>query len=196
LKRIAASAAVVAALLVSGCGPKAITVGSKPFPSEKAVFTDASGKERVDLPGAEEPLRLVMLDFPWCPACGDAWASVQEARKTFPPGTVRLYRILFDQEILLTPEGRREVPPLHATPPPSPEGPGGDAPDPGTVTLTALPGAFRGAYRVSQAPVLLLLDRYGTVSRRWIGYSTGLTGELSEEVRKRSSVPSSLPLGK
>jgi hypothetical protein len=195
LNRIAAPAAIVAALLVSGCGPKAITVGSKPFPSEKAVFTDASGRERVDLPEAEEPLRLVMLDFPWCPACGDAWASVQEARKTFPPGTVRLYRVLFDQEIAFTYEGRREVPPLESTPPPSPGAPG-DSPDPDAVTLTALPGAFRGTYRVSQVPVLLLLERDGTVRRRWLGFSTALSGELSEEVRRRSPAPSSLPPGK
>jgi hypothetical protein len=195
LKRIGAPAAIVAVLLVSGCGPKAITVGSRPFPSEKAVFTDASGKELVDLPGAEEPLRLVMLDFPWCPACGDAWASVREARKTFPPGTVRLYRILFDQEVSLTAEGRREVPPLRSTPPPAPEGPG-DAPDPDAVTLTALPGAFGGTYRVSHAPVLLLLDGDGVVRRRWRGFSTGLSGELSEEVRRRFPAPSSLPPGK
>jgi hypothetical protein len=195
LNRIAAPAAIVAALLLSGCGPKAITVGSRPFPSEKAVFTDASGKGLVDLPSAEEPLRLVMLDFPWCPSCGDAWVSVQKARETFPRGTVRLYRILFDREISLTPEGRREVAPLHSSPIPSPGGPS-EAGDPDVVTLTALPGPFRAEYRVGQAPVLLLLARDGTVERRWIGYSTALSAELSEEVRKRLPAPEPLPPGK
>jgi hypothetical protein len=61
--------------------------------------------------------------------------------------------------------------------------------DPGALkvtTLSALPGAFREEFRVSQGPVLLLLDAEGKVERRWIGYSTGLSRELSSEIRNRS----------
>ncbi len=182
--RFAAPAAIAAALLLAGCGPKAITVGSRPFPAEMPVFVDASGTELAALPGAGEPLRLVMLDFPWCPACGDAWKSVEEARRTFPPATVRVYRIRFEREVLLTPEGKRQVPPLQ----PGPAAPAGQeaAADRDVVTLTALPGAFGKEYRVRQAPVLLLIGRDGVVIRRWVGFSEGLAGELSEEVRRRS----------
>lgn len=193
MSRIAAPAAIAAALLVFGCGPKAITVGSRPFPAEKAVFTDASGEELRELPPAAEPLRLLVLDFPWCPACGDAWTAVREACGTFPPGTVRVYRILFDREVSLTPEGRRAVPPLVSTSPPPSDGP--ETP-PATVTLTALPGAFAREFRVRQAPVLLLLESDGTVARRWTGFSRELADDLSGEIRNRSSVPSPLPPGK
>jgi len=193
LSRIAAPAAIAAALLLCGCGPKAITVGSRPFPAEKPVFTDASGTERMDLPAATEPLRLVLLDYPWCPACGDAWGAVRQAGGTLPPGSVRVYRILFDREVLLTPQGRQGVPPLVSLAP-SPSG--GPEPSPATITLAALPGAFAKEFRVRQVPVLLLLDRDGTVIRRWNGFSRELAAELSEEVRKRSSAPSPLPPGR
>jgi hypothetical protein len=189
LIRFAAPAAIVAALLLSGCGPKAITVGSKPFPAKRAVFTDASGQELKSLPGANEPLRLVMLYFPWCPACGDAWGAVREAQEAFPAGTVGVYRILFDREVLLTLEGKQQVPPLQ----PAPAGGPATSPDSGAVTLTALPGAFGGAYRVSQAPVIFLLDGDGTVARRWVGFSRNLFGELSEEIRTRSPALSPRP---
>ena len=79
------------------------------------------------------------------------------AAAPFPPGTVRVYRVLFDRETVLSPAGRQEVPPLH--PPPLPEGDGPE--DPGALkvtTLTALPGEFRKEFRVSHGPVLLLLD--------------------------------------
>lgn len=188
-------AVLLAALLVSGCGPKSITVGSRPFPSKKAVFTDASGKALADLPGSKEPYRLVVLDFPWCPACGDAWKSVREAIATAPPGSIRVYRVLFDREISLSPDGKREVPPLRPAPHPWAEGPV-DAGDSPVTTLTALPGVFQEEFRVNQSPVLLLFERDGTVARRWNGYSTSLAGELSAEIRKRFPAPSALPPGK
>ncbi len=189
-------AVLFAALLVSGCGPKAITVGSRPFPSEKAVFTDAAGKTLSDLPGPREPVHLVMLDFPWCPACGDAWKSVRKAASTVPPGSVRMYRILFDREILLSSGGKREVPPMRPAPPPWPEGTGGAEEDSPVTTLTALPGAFQEEFRVNQSPVLLLFDGDGTVARRWNGYSTSLAADLAAELRKRFPAPSALPPGK
>lgn len=184
-------AALAVALLLPACGPKAITVGSRPFPSGRPVFTDASGSPLEALPAAKEPWRLVLLDFPWCPACADAWKAVVEAFPSFPPGTVHAYRVRFDRETLISRAGRREVPPLLPAPR---EAPGaGSLP---VTTLTALPGAFLEEYRLSQAPVLLLLSPEGMVARRWTGYAVGLAGELSAEVRKRSPHPSSLPPGR
>jgi hypothetical protein len=193
--REAVLAALIAALALSGCGPKAITVGSRPFPSGTAVFTDAAGRALTDLPDSEEPFRLVVLDFPWCPPCEDAWKSVREALETVPPGTVHPYRILFDREISLSAAGKRETAPMHSTPPPWPDpSPGGT--ERNVTTLIALPGVFREEFRVNQAPVLLLIGRGGTVERRWNGYSTGLVKDLSSEFRKRSPAPSALPPGR
>ena len=116
------------------------------------------------------------------------------AAKPFPPGTVRVYRVLFDRETALSPAGRREVPPL--LPASLPEGDGSEDPGALTVTtLTALPGEFRKEFRVSDGPVLLLIDAKGTVERRWIGFSAGMSRELSSEIRKRSRVPSPRPPG-
>lgn len=193
--RIALPAAVVAALLLPACGPKAIAVGSRPFSADRAVFVDAAGKERASLPPAAEPVRLVLLDFPWCPACQDVWMSVREATLAVPRGTVRIYRILFDRETIYAPSGTREVAPLKPAPPPWFDGPGG-AGISGVTTLTALRGAFGKEYRVSQGPVLLLLEADGTVAMKWTGYSTSLPVELAAELKKRSPAPSPLPPGK
>jgi hypothetical protein len=185
LRKGSSLAALIAGLLLTaGCGPKAITVGSRPFPAPHPVFSDASGKALEALPADGGTLRLVFLEFPWCPACADVWRAVRTAAAPFPPGTVRIYRVLFDRETVLTSAGRREVPPFH--PAPLPEG---DAPeDPGALevtTLTALPGEFRKEFRVSHGPLLLLLGTEGTVERRWIGFSGGMSGEISSEFRKR-----------
>ncbi len=182
-------ASLAAALPLSGCGPKAITVGSRPFPSEKAVFADASGKPLSDLPDSGEQLRLVLIDFPWCQPCADAWKSVRGALETAPAGSVRIYRILFDREILIAASGKGETAPMRPVPPPWPdyrEGAGG----PEVTTLTAFPGVFREEFRVNQAPVLLLIGRDGTVARRWNGYSTNLGEDLSSELKKRDPAPS------
>jgi len=195
LRKGAHVAALIAGLLLAaGCGPKAITVGSRPFPAARPVFSDASGKTLDALPAADGTIRLVFLEFPWCPACADVWKAVRIAAKPFPQGTVRVYRVLFDRETVLTPDGRKEVPPLR--PAPLPEGDGPE--DSGTLeitTLTALPKEFREEFRLSQAPVLLLLDPDGKVARRWIGYSVGMSRELASEIRKRSRVPSLPPAG-
>jgi hypothetical protein len=195
LRKAAPSAALIAGLLlVAGCGPKAITVGSRPFPAERPVFSDASGKALDALPADDGAIRLVFLEFPWCPACADVWRAVRVAAKPFPPGTVRVYRVLFDREMVLSPAGRREVPPLH--PASLPEGGGPEDPAALKVTtLTALPGEFRKEFRVSYGPVLLLLDSEGTVERRWIGFSAGMSRELSSEIRERSRVLSPRPPG-
>jgi hypothetical protein len=195
LRKGAPLAALIAGLLLTaGCGPKAITVGSRPFPTKHPVFSDASGKALEALPEADGTIRLVFLEFPWCPPCADVWRAVRTAATPFPPGTVRIYRVLFDRETVLSPAARREVPPLH--PAPLPEG---DAPeDPGALkvtTLAALPGEFRKEFRVGNGPVLLLLDAEGTVERRWIGFSAGMSRELSSEFRKRSLVLSPRPPG-
>ena len=195
MRKGASFAALIAGLLlVAGCGPKAIAVGSRPFPAKHPVFSDASGKALEALPPDGGTIRLVFLEFPWCPACADVWRAVRTAAAPFPPGTVRIYRVLFDRETVLSPAGRREVPPLHPAPLP-----GGDAPeDPGALevtTLTALPGEFRKEFRVSQGPLLLLLDAEGKVERRWIGFSAGMSGELSSEFRKRSLLLSPRPPG-
>jgi len=195
LRKAASSAALIAGLLLmAGCGPKAITVGSRPFPAERPVFSDASGKPLDALPADDGAIRLVFLEFPWCPACADVWRAMRVAAKPFPPGTVRVYRVLFDRETALSPAGRREVPPLH--PASLPEGDAAEGSGALTVTtLTALPGEFRKEFRVSDGPVLLLLDAKGTVERRWVGFSAGMSGELSSEIRERSRVPSPRPPG-
>ena len=188
------AALIAGLLLMAGCGPKAITVGSRPFPAARPIFSDASGKTLDALPAADGTIRLVFLEFPWCPACADVWKAVRIAAKPFPQGTVRVYRVLFDRETALSPAGRRVVPPL--LPDPLPEGDGPE--DPGTLnvtTLTALPGEFRKEFRLSQGPVLLLFGAEGTVERRWIGYSAGMSRELSSEIRKRSPALSPRPPG-
>ncbi len=192
MRRIAL-AALFAALPLIGCGPKAITVGSRPFPPEKPVFADESGKALPDLPDSGEPIRLVLIDFPWCPPCGDAWKSVRAALGGAPPGTVRAYRILFDREISIAASEKTETPPMRPVPPPWP-GCRVDGVNPEVTTLTAIPGAFLEAFRVNQAPMLLLIDRDGKVMRRWVGYSTNLGEELSSELRKPAPPgPSSPP---
>jgi len=195
LRKAASLGALIAGLLLmAGCGPKAITVGSRPFPAERPVFSDASGKTLAALPADDGAIRLVFLEFPWCPACADVWKAMRVAANPFPPGTVRVYRVLFDRETVLSPAGRREVPPL--LPASLPEGDA--AKDSGALTvttLTALPGEFRKEFRVSDGPVLLLLDAKGTVERRWVGFSPGMSGELSSEIRERSRVPSPHPPG-
>ena len=192
MKHLAALIAVL--LLLAGCGPKSITVGTRPFPAAHPVFSDSSGKALDALPPADGRIRLVFLEFPWCPACLDVWRAIRIAAKPFPQGTVRVYRVLFDRETVLSPAGRKEVPPLY--PPPLPEG---DDPE-GTAaleitTLTALPAAFHEEFRVSHGPVLLLLDAEGTVEMRWIGFSVGISRELSREIRKRFPVVSPRPPG-
>jgi len=190
LRKAASLGALIAGLLLmAGCGPKAITVGSRPFPAERPVFSDASGKTLAALPADDGAIRLVFLEFPWCPACADVWKAMRVAANPFPPGTVRVYRVLFDRETVLSPAGRREVPPL--LPASLPEGDAAEDSGALTVTtLTALPGEFRKEFRVSDGPVLLLLDAKGTVERRWVGFSPGMSGELSSEIRERSRVPS------
>jgi hypothetical protein len=195
LRKGAPFAALIAGLLLTtGCGPKAITVGSRPFPAGHPVFSDASGKALEGLPEADGTIRFVFLEFPWCPPCADVWTAMRTAAATFPPGTVRIYRVLFDREAVLSPTGRQEVPPLHPA-----HRTGGDAPeDPGALevtTLSALPGEFGKEFRVSNGPVLLLLDAEGKVEKRWIGFSNGMAGELSSEIMIRSLVPSPRPPG-
>ena len=188
------AALIAGLLLMAGCGPKAITVGSRPFPAARPIFQDTSGKALEALPPTEEKVRVVFLEFPWCPACADVWRAVHTAAKPFSPGTVRVYRVLFDRETMLSPAGRREVSPLR--PAPLPEG--DDPEDPGVLrvtTLTALPDGFRKEYRVSQGPVLLLLDAEGKVEKRWIGFSAGMSRELASGIRKRSRALSPRPPG-
>lgn len=152
-------------------------------------MADGSGRERTDLPPAPEPARLVMLDFPWCPECGRAWEAIREAAGALPPGTLHVYRILFDRERLLTAGGAAEVPPMQPAPPPALVDSEGSAVP--VTTLTALPRRFRAEFRVSHVPVLLLLDAKGVVARRWVGHSPSLGGAIAEEVRKTTGAPPS-----
>ena len=119
---------------------------------------------------------------------------MRTAAAPFPPGTVRVYRVLFDRETVLSPAGRQEVPPLRPAPLPEGDGPGDLSPLMIT-TLTALSGKFHEEFRVSQGPVVLLLNAEGKVERRWIGFSVGMSRELSSEIRKRSVVLSPRPPG-
>jgi hypothetical protein len=170
----------VVLLLCGACGPRSLSVRSVPFPTEKPVFVDAAGAALRHLPDDPEPVRLVLLDFPWCTPCAEAWAALQEASRSVPPGSARIYRVLFDRERLLTGAGERDAPPLRPVP----------AADAGTfpvTTLTAFPDAFRGTFRVEDAPVLLLLDGNGRIIRRWTGYSPSLAAAVAAAVTSLSS---------
>lgn len=148
-----------------------------PFPSKVAVFTDETGTPRVDLPASAEPLRLLYLDFPWCPPCADAWKAVADASRSVPGGRVRVYRILFDREKFDTARGTAETAPMRRAPaPPELAFP--------VTTLTALPVAFRERYRVEQAPTLLLADASGTILKRWVGYFPGLSESIRDEISR------------
>jgi hypothetical protein len=190
-----ALAGFLAALLCTACSSKSFSVGSVPFPAQNPVFVDALGAPQSGLPESLEPFRLILLDYVWCPPCAETRKAIRGASRAIPEGSVRVYRILFDRETLYSPGETREVPPLSSSPPPGFEGRGG-AGSSRVTTLTALPAAFRKEYRVTQGPVLLLLDANGAVSRKWTGYSTSLTEELVAEIRKRSPAPSPLPPGK
>ena len=72
-------ALIAGLLLLAGCGPKAITVGSRPFPTKHPVFSDASGKAIEALPEVDGTIRLVFLEFPWCTACADVWRAMRTA---------------------------------------------------------------------------------------------------------------------
>jgi hypothetical protein len=183
--RRAAKALVLAAVFSFGCGAKVLSVGPVPFPAEKPVFVGETGEETASLPRFPEPLRLVFLDSPWCPQCGEAWEAIKAAASTFPPGSIRVYRIRFDSERIYEREGSRETAPFHpaAAPPGMTTGKPGPAPLPVT-TLRALPGPFQKQFRVPQTPVLLLLDQKGTIAKRWTGSSPSLAASLGEEVRR------------
>jgi hypothetical protein len=182
--RAAAAVPAVVLLLYAACGPRSLSVRSVPFPSEKPVFVDAAGAELRRLPDDPEPARLVLLDFPWCNPGAETWTALREASRTVPPGSARVYRILFDRERLLTGARERDAPPLRAVP-------AADAGALPVTTLTAVPGAFRDAFRVEEAPVLLLLDRDGRIVRRWIGYSPSLAAAVASAV---TGLSSSFPL--
>ncbi len=131
------AALIAGLLLMGGCGPKAITVGTRPFPTERPVFSDSSGNPLKGLPEADGAIRFVFLEFPWCPVCEDVWKALRTAAAPFPPGTVRTYRVLFDRETMLSPAGRQVVAPLQ--PAPLPEGGSDSSGTLQVVTLTAFP---------------------------------------------------------
>ncbi len=178
-------AAVGVALLAAGCGGRTLAAGAVPFPAEKAVFVDGQGRPLRSLPATPEPLKLVVLDFPWCPPCAEAWKAVRTASGALGPGAVHVYRIVFDRERFFTRDGVSVVPPLH--PAAREEAPAAASPAPAVTTLTAVPDAFRKEYEVEQAPVILLLSAGGKVIKRWTGYSSSLSASLEAEVRRASA---------
>ncbi len=178
----AALACVFAALLLAACSRNVLSVGSVPFPAQKAVFADASGQPQAGLPDSQEPLRLILLDYVWCPPCADAWKAISAASREIPEGSVRVYRVLFDRERLISGEGSDEVAPLRQPAPP----------DAGTLpvtTLAALPRAFKEQFGPAQAPLLLLTDRGGKVLKRWTGFSSALSADIANEIKRLSSAP-------
>lgn len=177
-----AVAGLLAALFCAGCGAKTFPVGSVAFPAGKPVFMDSSRQLRADLPDSPEPYRLILLDYAWCPPCADVWKAIRDASREIPPGSVHVYRILFDRERLLDHEGATEAAPLR---PPS-RADAGDLPE---TTVIALPGAFRERFGPSQAPVLLLTEREGKVLQRWIGASPALSAAIVSEIKRVSSSP-------
>lgn len=179
-------AAAAACLVAAACGPRSLSVKSAPFPAGKPVFVSAAGAPVRELPPAPEPVRLVLLDFPWCSACTDAWGAVRAASRSVPAGKVRVYRVVFDRERLFEGTKIREVPPLRPTPPP-------DAGAFPVTTVTAVPRAFLEEYRVEQVPVLLLLDARGRIGKRWSGFSPAMPAEIAAEVNRLLAAP--LPPG-
>lgn len=175
--------------LFTGCGAKSISVGSIPFPAKKPVFLTGDGKKTAGLPQSSEPIRLVFLDSPWCPQCVEAWGALVSATSTFPPGSVHIYRILFDREKIYAQGENREVAPLDGSARPGTTDFPSHAALPAVTTLTALPEPFQDQFQVGQVPVILLLDEPGLVKKRWTGYSPSMRDQLAEEVRRRTGSP-------
>jgi hypothetical protein len=182
-RAVAAGVLAVAALaaLVAGCGGRRLAAGTVPFPADKPVFLDGDGNPLLDLPAGPEPLRLVVLDFPWCPPCAEAWKAARAAAGSLPPGTLRVYRILFDRERFFARGGVSVVPPLDTA---ARTEAAAVSRTFEIVTLTAIPDAFRAKYEVGQAPVVLLLAADGKVIRRWTGHSPSLSAAIAEEIRR------------
>lgn len=185
---------LVPLVFLAGCGARSISVGSVPFPAKKPVFLTGTGEKTTGLPPSSEPVRLLFFDAPWCPQCAEVWDALQSASSTFPPGSVHIYRILFDREKYYAKNGRSEVSPLdlsgspETTNLPSPSG------IPAVTTLTVLPDPFRDQFQVDRVPLLFLLDEAGTVEERWTGYSPDLRNQVAKAVRQRRKSP--LPTGK
>lgn len=180
---LAAGVAVfLASALCAGCGPKSFGVGSVPFPAPKSVFVDSSGEPQSGLPDSAEPLRIILLDYVWCPPCADVWKAIRDASLEIPEGSVRVYRILFDRERRLDREGTAEAAPLHPAAP-------ADAGALPVTTVAALPGPFGKQFEPEQAPILLLTDRSGKVLKRWTGASPSLSAAIAAEVRRLTSAP-------
>jgi len=193
--RVAAGGRILAGVLavwmsagaLAGCGPKRLATGTTPFPVDEPVFLDESGTPRKELRKDPEPIRLLFLDFPWCPPCDGMWEEIRTAAKEFPPGSVRIYRILFDRERLFPGREPVEVPPRVRTPERTPlpvDSGGRDIP---VVTWTAIPRPFRDRFQFTRVPVLLLLDPTGAVAAQWAGTSPSLGGSLAQEIRKRTA---------
>ncbi len=172
--------------LLGGCGPRSLSPGSVPFPAKEPVFADREGNLLDRLPPCPEPVRVLFLDFPWCPPCGEVRSALSGVAAAVPPGTFRVFRVLVDRERELDPGKPREVAPLLPSPPMEHAG--------WATELLALPGPLFSRYRVDHGPVVLLLSGDGTVVRRWVGYSPGMEGEIVAEIRERSG--SSPPPGR
>lgn len=176
----ALATAFLSVFLFAGCRTGKLSAGSVPFPAANPVFIDESGRKLAGLPGSDEPFRLVLLDFPWCPPCSDAWKAIREASGGVPAGTVRVYRILFDRERQIRSGGIAEVAPFRPSP----------APDAGTfpvTTVLALTEPFRKEFSPEQAPVLLLTDREGKVIRKWTGAGPSFSASIVSEIGRLSN---------
>lgn len=185
---------LVPLFFLAGCGAKSISVGSVPFPAKKQVFLTSAGEKTAGLPPSSEPVRLLFFDAPWCPQCAAVWDALRSASSTFPPGSVRIYRILFDREKYYAREGQRDVAPLDLSGSPEATHLPSSSEMPPVTTLTVLPEPFHGQYQVDHVPLLLLLDEGGTVEERWTGDSPALRDQIAEAVRQRRISP--LPTGK
>jgi hypothetical protein len=185
--RAAALACAAAAFFVAGCSGRRMLEGEIPFPGKSAVMVDEAGRRLADLPPSAEPLRIIVLDFPWCPPCSDAWDALDKASKSVAAGRIRVFRILFDREKFDTAGGIAEAIPLH----PVPARPSIAFP---VTTLTALPAPFREQYKIEQAPVLLLADSRGRILKRWVGYTPALADSLRAEIDRRlKQIPAGSP---
>ena len=125
------AALIAGLLLMAGCGPKAITVVSRPFPAENPVFSDASGKAIETLPTDGGAIRLVFLDFPWCPACADVWSGADGRGAVSSRHRPNLSDPVRPRNVRLPPDSGRSP---RCTPPLSPK-----------ATSRAIPGFWRSS---------------------------------------------------
>jgi len=184
-------ALIAGLLLAAGCGPKAITVGSRPFPAGTPVFSDASGKAIETLPadggrsGSFFSISRGVRVRGRLESGADGRGAVSSRRR---PNLSDL----FDRETALSPAGQREVPrcapPLSRRRRPGARGSGGHHPH---RASRRVPQGVPREPRTDAAPSRRR-RKGGTAVDRFLGEDVR---ELSSEFRRRSRDLSPHPPG-